>query len=153
MIAKKSPFILKNFLLLRQNIEFFPPNTKKSINISEVTDAYQIDIDFAIQEVQKSFCHIFIKIEINMVEQKQFGYSIFSEGVGHFEFDKTIEDNELEKGNYVYFSGISICINSLRSIISGVTSHGPFGKYILPSIDVNELLKDKGVSISKTKKK
>ena len=145
MIAKKSPFILRNFLLLKQSIEFVPPPNDQAINISEITDLYNIDIDFTIQDDQKPFYQIFVKIEINVSEQKQFGYSIVSEGVGIFEFDKSIENIEKEKGNYLYFSGISICINSLRSIILNVTAHSPFGKYTLPSIDVDELLKDKGI--------
>ena len=145
MIAKKSPFILRNFLLLKQSIEFLPPPSEKVINVLEITDLYNIDIDFTIQDAQKPFHQIFVKIEINQLEEKQFGYSIVSEGVGIFEFDKSIDDSKTEKENYLYFSGISICINSLRSIISNVTAHSPFGKYTLPSIDVNELLKNKGI--------
>jgi len=145
MIAKKSPFILKNFLLLKQSIEFIPPSNDPVQNIPVITDLYNIDIDFSIQVPQNSLYQIFLKIEINFSEQKHPGYSMFSEGVGIFEFDSSVEKNEAEKNNYLYFSGISICINSLRAIISSITSHGPFGKYTLPSIDVNELLKDKGI--------
>lgn len=152
MKAKKSPFILKNFLLLKQNIEFLPAPSNRPLKISEITDSYNIDIDFAIKDTRKPFFHIFVKIEINLTEQKQIGYSILSEGVGIFEFDKSIKNIEVEKGNYLYFSGIPICINSLRTIISNVTSHGPFGKYTLPSIDMNELLKDKGIPTKKSKK-
>jgi preprotein translocase subunit SecB len=153
MIAKKSSLILRNFFLLKQSIEFLPPTADISINIPEITDSYNIDIDFTIQIAQERLYQIFVKIEINLSEQKQFGYSIFSEGVGIFEFEKSIENIEAEKGNFLYFSGISICINSLRSIISNITSHSPFGKYTLPSIDVNELLKDKGILIQQKESK
>ena len=145
MLAKKSSFILRNFMLLKQSIECFPPPSDEVINIFEITDSYNIDIDFGIDESQKPFYQVFVKIEINISEQKKIGYSIFSEGVGIFEFDKSVVLNKIEIGNYLYFSGISICINSLRSIISNITSHGPFGKYTLPAIDINELLKDKGI--------
>ena len=156
MIAKKSLLILRNFLLLKQTIEFVPTPTADPINIQEITDLYPVDIDFFIQDSQKPLYQLFVKIEINLTDQKLPGYSIFAEGVGVFEFDKSIEENVAEKGNFLYFSGVSICINSIRSIIANVTSHGPLGKYTLPSIDVNELLKDKGVikqeSVSKAKK-
>lgn len=145
MLVKKSPLILKNFLLLRQTIEFIPPTSKDTVNVQELTDSYPIDIDFVIQDMQKPLYQLFVKIEVNVSNQKLPGYSIFSEGAGVFEFDESIVNTDKEKGNFLYFSGIPICINSLRSIISNVTSHGPFGKYTLPSIDVNELLKDKGV--------
>ncbi len=82
---------------------------------------------------------------INVDEQKQVGYSIFSEGVGIFEFDKNEKLSQEEIGNYLYLSGIPICISSLRSIISNLTCHSPFGKFTLPSVDINSLLEDKGV--------
>lgn len=145
MIAKKSPFILRNFLLLKQNIEFVSPPNGESVNIPELFDLYNVDIDFAIPDNKNSLYEIYIKVSANIVEQRQVGYSLFAEGVGIFEFDKTIPITDTEIGNYLYFSGISICINGLRSIISNVTSHGPFGKYTLPTIDVNSLLIDKGI--------
>jgi len=145
MLAKKSPLILKNFLLLRQTIEFIPPSSKDIVSIQELTDSYPIDIDFVIQDMQKPTFQLFVKIEVNVSSPKLPGYSIFSEGAGVFEFDESIVNTEKDKGNLLYYSGVPICINSLRSIISNVTSHAPFGKYTLPSIDVNELLKDKGV--------
>ncbi len=145
MIAKKSPFVLKNFLLLKQNIEFIPFPNDNGKKIKWNTDAYVIDIDFNIEDSEKPFFQIFIKLEINQIEKKESGYSIFSEGVGIFEFDKVVENDDAAKGDYLYFSGLSICINSLRAIISNSTSNYPIGKYILPTIDINELLKDKGI--------
>jgi preprotein translocase subunit SecB len=145
MIAKKSPFILKNFLLLKQSIEFVSPPNNKKISIPQLFDSYTVDIDFVIPENKTSLYEIFIKVGVNNMEQKHFGYNIFAEGVGIFEFDKSDAITEAEIGNYLYFSGISICINGLRSIISNVTSHGPFGKFTLPSIDVNSLLIEKGI--------
>jgi len=145
MLAKKSSFILKDFLLLTQRIEFIAPNDKKLINIQEVFDSYDVDIDFVMQKLENKLLQLFVKIGINSGEQKLPGYSIFSEGVGIFEFDPQIQLTEREKFSFIYTSGISICINSLRSIISNTTSHSPFGKYSLPSIDINELLIAKGI--------
>ena len=151
MLAKKSQLLLRNFFLLKQTIEFIPA-PDESTDIHNIIDSYPIDIDFLIQDSQKPVYQLFVKIEINLLDQKLPGYSVFAEGVGIFEFDKSIENDDVEKGNFLYYSGIPICINSLRSIISNVTSHGPLGKYSLPSIDVNELLKDKGVLSPKEKR-
>jgi len=150
MIATKSPFILRNFLLLKQNVEIVPPEKEDITNISEIIDSYDVDIDFTIQNSQIPFHQIFVKIEINLSDTKKSGYAIYSEGVGIFEFDKSVELTEKDIQNYLYFSGISICINSLRSIISNVTAHCPFGKYSLPSIDLTQLVNDK---INKNEKK
>ena len=150
MIAKKSAFILKNFFLLKQNIEFIQPQDNININIPVIFDLYNIDIDFVAQNNIPDLVQLFVKIEINSMESKQFGYSILAEGVCAFEFDKSQKLSDNDKSNFIYFSGISICINSLRSVISTVTCHGPFGKYTLPSIDINELLISKGILKNKT---
>lgn len=148
MLAKKSPLILKNFLLLRQTFQFIQP--EEEVAISEITDKYAIDIDFAINKPD-DFYQCFLKIEINQADTALPGYQIFIEGVGIFAIDNSFQLSEEERGNLIQYSSISICINSLRSIISNITSFAPFGKYILPSIDVNELLKDK-VAVQKQKK-
>jgi len=72
-------------------------------------------------------------------------YSIFAKRVGVFEFEKSSSLSPAEKAHFLYYSGISICINALRSIVSGSTAHGPYGKYTIPSVDVNSLLIDKGI--------
>ncbi len=145
MLAKKSPFILKNFLLLKQSIEFSPPSENIAVNIPDVFESYNIDIDFVAQDLKNEIIQLFVKIEVNLSEQKLSGYSIFSEGVGIFEFDKNLQLTDNDKFNFIYISGLSICINSLRAIITNVTSHAPFGKYSLPSIDINDLLIAKGI--------
>ena len=146
MNAKKSPFVLKNFLLLRQNIEFLPPPEEKAPGyFLELMNAYDIDIDFVVKDIDNKFIQIFVKIEVNNSKTKEYGYSIQSEGVGIFEFDKSVALSDIDKPNLIYFSGLSICINSLRAIITNVTSFAPIGRYSLPSIDVNSLLVDKGV--------
>lgn len=150
MIAKKSPFVLKDFFLLKQNFEFISP-TEVMPDFTEVFNSYNIDIDFDIKKEDKADYHVFVKLQINNATEKQPGYAIYAEGVGIFTFETSFEPKENEISNFLYFSGISICINSLRSVIASVTSHGVIGKYNVPAIDVNELLKEKGV-LKKTQK-
>ena len=135
----------KNFLLsMKSNLKLFCSTcggNSKDIFI----ESYNIDIDFVAQDLKNEIIQLFVKIEVNLSEQKQSGYSIFSEGVGIFEFDKDLQLSDNDKFNFIYISGLSICINSLRAIITNVTSYAPFGKYSLPSIDINELLIAKGI--------
>ena len=142
MKVKKSPFILKSFLLLKQNIDFISMDTEASPDVLSLFDSYNIDIDFAVNDVDKTFTNIFVKIEVNTDKNHKAGYKITAEGVGVFEFEKQAKLTKQQKANYIYFSGISICINSLRAIITNITAYCPFGKYTLPSIDVNSLLTD-----------
>ncbi len=146
MLIKKSPLLLKEFLLLNQTIRFNQPEQNNTaISIPFLTNQYVIDIDFSLKKVENQLFQMFVKVEINWGENQLHGYSIFSEGVGMFEFNTDEVKKKNDKISLLYLSGLSICINSLRSIIASVTSHCPFGKYTFPSIDVNQLLKDKNV--------
>jgi preprotein translocase subunit SecB len=140
MKAIQSPFSLKNFLLLKQIVEFVPEKEENDLEFNQYINAYNIDIDYMIKDVQKPVYNVFVKIQINMSEDKLPGYSIFAEGVGIFEIEENDVTSSQQISNYLHYSGLSICINSLRSVISNTTAHGPIGKYTLPSIDLNALI-------------
>lgn len=143
MKAKQSSFILKDFLLLKQNFEFIPCTDNLNAEIPGFFSKYNIDIDFQIKKDKEKNILIYIKSEINNIDHKEFGYSIYAEGVGIFTFSKTKKILKTDEAKYVYNSGVPICINCLRTVIANITSFGPWGKYILPTIDMNELLNDK----------
>jgi preprotein translocase subunit SecB len=143
MRAHKSPLILNNFFLLNLDYQFRQPDNKSKTNVLDLVDDYNIDIDFAFQNLDKETFQLFTKIGVNDIEEPLSGYILFIEGVCVFSFDKQIELSEQGKSNLLHFSGLNICINSLRNILSTITANGPFGRYTLPSIDVSILLDDK----------
>jgi preprotein translocase subunit SecB len=147
MEAKLSPLALKEFVVINSNYKFI--NIEDDIDVNTLFATYSINIDFAIAPV-KDFQQVFIKALINQ-EEKQ-GYSIFAEGVAIFSLNNTEELSEEQKVNLLQYSTVSIALNSLRGFIINLTSVGPCGKYILPSIDVNDLFKQKVESVKKTKK-
>lgn len=147
MIAKKSPLILNNFFLLNHQYQFI--QTNEIPNILEITEQYPIEIDFVVQKVNEEFYQLFTKIGVNNAEKPLSGYKLFIEGACIFSFDKSANLSEIDKSNLLHLSGISICINSLRNIIATITTNGLFGKYTLPTIDVNQLLADKNEIIEK----
>jgi len=149
MKAKKSPLVLNSFLLLSHNYQFIQQEEIPST--VEIMEQYPIEIDFVIKEVNDGFCQLFIKIEINNLDKPLPGYKLFIEGVCIFSFDKSVQVSDNDKSALLHISGISIGINSLRNILSTITSSGPFGKYTLPSIDVNQLLEDKRLSVENQK--
>lgn len=143
MKAYKSPLILNNFFLLNLDYQFRQPGSQLKTKLLNLTDSYTIDIDFAFQKQDKETFQLFTKIGVNTIEEPVFGYRLFIEGVCVFSFEEQIELSEQDKSSLLHFSGLNICINSLRNILSTTTANGPFGKYTLPSIDVNQLLSDK----------
>jgi len=150
MKAKKSPLVLNSFLLLNHNYQFIQ-QAEVPFNI-EIMEQYPIEIDFVIQEANDGFYQLFTKIEINKIDKPLPGYKLFIEGVCIFSFDKNTQLSDNDKSSLLHISGISIGINSLRNIISTITSNGPFGKYTLPSVDVNQLLEDKRQIVEKQNK-
>ena len=149
MKAKKSPLVLNNFILLNNTYKFI--QATEDINIIEIMEQYSIDIDFVIQPVNEEFYQLFTKIGINNIDQPLPGYKQFIEGACIFSFDKEAGLSEMDKGTLLHISGLNISINSLRNIVAVITANGPFGKYTLPAIDVNQLLADKKQIIEKQK--
>jgi preprotein translocase subunit SecB len=150
MKAKKSPLALKAFLLLNNKYQFIRGKDKQ--DVSALMEDYDIDIDYAIIRDNEGEYQLFTKIGINNIENPLPGYKIFIEGVSIFSFDEKLHVSERDKKMLLHISGLNICINSLRNVISIITSNGPFGKYTLPSIDVNQLLKDKRLTGLKGRK-
>ena len=56
---------------------------------------------------------------------------------------KTDSLSEENKKSLLQFSSVSIALSSLRGFITSLTANAPFGKYTLPSIDVNDLFNQK----------
>lgn len=140
MKPKLSPLVLNDFAIINCNFKFIAPQEKT--NIRKLVDEYSLDIDFAIIKDDKN-TKVFIKSAINNNNNNLPGYSIFAEGVAIFEL---ISENSLtdeDKKSLLQYSAVSIAINSLRGFISSLTANAPFGKYILPSIDVNNLFQQK----------
>jgi preprotein translocase subunit SecB len=141
MKAKKSPLILNSFLLLNHKYKFIQPSDTPDIN--KIMDSYDIEVDYAINQSPEGYYQLFTKIDINNIDKPLPGYNLYIEGVCLFSFDNNEKIPQLTKNQLLHASGISICINSLRNILSIITSNGPFGRYTLPSIDVNHLLAEK----------
>lgn len=50
---------------------------------------------------------------------------------------------EAKLQNLLVYSGVGIAMKQLRSRVADLTSFAPFGKYMLPTLDMDELLKQK----------
>jgi hypothetical protein len=69
---------------------------------------------------------------------------VLLEGTGHFRAESSEEDApDITWASLLNQSALGVVINSLRSAIVQLTAHGPFGKYVLPSVDVADLHRQK----------
>jgi len=143
MIAQLSAIKLEHFAVLQSHYEFEQP--KKNVkNVQKIFDAYEIDIDFAHHdEDEHNTIHVFVKIGINHKKKTLPGYKLLVEGVGVFSLK---EENLSEEkiNNLKFYSTVSIIVGYLRNTLSGITASAPFGPYLLPTIDMQQLFTLKG---------
>jgi hypothetical protein len=150
MEIKKSPLILKDYFVLDFQYTFHQPT--EEINREEVFDSYQIDFDFMTKTDEDGETLLFTKIGINFSVKPTVGYSILVESLTVLDVNSEFKLTPKEKGDLIYFSGLSMAINNLRHFIANMTSYGPMGKYTLPSVDVNAIHQDKMKEIENEKK-
>jgi hypothetical protein len=131
-----SPLVIIDF-----EFKFIPPQNQGEFDVRNVFNDYELDIDFSIHSDE--FIQVFIKTEINRGKNPKHGYSMFAETVCMFEFNKDISITEEARNAIEGFSTIYISLNSLRGYIQQATSSGPLGRYMLPSVDLNDLIKKK----------
>lgn len=147
MLAKKSPLVLESFFVLENKYMFIPPNMEAQDVQMDLFDKYSIDIDFTSRIVSSEgdktiVFDTFTKIGINQSKQPVGGYSLFIEGVGRYSLAKEmVPEQEIE--NLKNLSSLTISLGLLRGILMDITSNGPMGKYILPSVAVYDLVKQK----------
>lgn len=149
----KSELILEEFFIVNSRYNFIEPENDE-VNVKNLENDYEIDIDFIVKDIKNEDNKylVFTKININKEEQLA-GYALFAEGVSIYKFDKETKLSEKEKSDFLWTSGVSISINSLRNYLSAITSYYPFGKYTLPSVDLTSLLNAKRKELNKKNKK
>lgn len=145
MKISKSKLGFVDFLVLHTEYAFV--ESKKRVEVKDVFNAYEVELDFGKKkEPLKNGIiriNIHIRIMINMEDNPQPGYKIAAAGVGLFELAADEEMDKKEAANLENISALSISINAMRNYIAQLTAHGPFGKFVLPAVNVNDLIKEK----------
>jgi len=141
MVPAASPLNIIDFALLNFDFTFVQPNDNKAIELRDNFPKYELDIDFGINTTE--IIQVIIKAEINRGKKRVAGYSILAEVACLFEFNKQISVSDDARNSIEGFSTIYIALNTLRGVISNMTTNAPLGKYLLPSIDLNDLISQK----------
>ena len=150
MKPQASPLQILDFAITQLEFHLVPPEDVNE-DPTQYFRRYDLDIDFGIST--DDFIKAYIKAEINL-DDKLPGYSILAEAACIFQFDQNTGLPEDVRKSMEGFSTIYIALNSLRGLISNFTANAPFGRYILPSIDLNDLIeKKKEANIKKVSKK
>ncbi len=136
-----SPLNIIDFAIIKYEYSFVQPQKSTEDNLIKYFKEYDLEIDFSIHGDE--LIQVIITAKVNKGKKVKPGYSIYAEVACIFEFDDTIKITEENKKNIEGFSTIYIALNSLRGLVSQFTASGPIGRYLLPSIDLNDLIKKK----------
>jgi len=145
MKPKFSSLHLIDFAIINCRFNFTTITGNKQI--VNVMNSYEIDLDYSITYTNEVY-RVFTKTSINFGENILEGYSIFAEGVSIFNFNKSEELTKTEKQQFLQFSAVSIGLSCLRGFIADLTSSSPYGRYLMPTIDLAELNNQKTKLIS-----
>ncbi|MEA3448453.1 MAG: hypothetical protein U9Q98_08415 [Bacteroidota bacterium] len=141
MEAKNSPLRLLDFTIFSSKIESYLPENPEDINLN----ALPINIDFerlSSDDPEDNSKMIKIQIKINP-SKKKYGYVMSFEAGGIFDIAPSSNINKEIKNNLLGISAVSIMISQLRVYIQNITSYSTCGTYLLPPIDINDLIEKK----------
>lgn len=155
MTAETSLFQFDDFFILRYSCEFIDPGKQQEVvKVKSITDKYIVDVDFTVvkKEDEKKWL-TYCKLSINNGSEKKLpGYAIFVEGVGVFSTELGKELAQPRYINEIQMPAIAHGINHLRNYIMNTTAQGPFGKYVVPFIDLGKMLNLKAQKAAQSQK-
>lgn len=149
-----SPLKLIDHQLLKSSFKFIPPISEiRNLDPQLIFSEYKIELDYAIQERDNNEILFFMKSAINYKQDDQkIGYSLFAEIVSVFNTKMVFESlEEDEAKQLILFSSISISVNNLRNHLYTLTINAPFKGYMLPALDIQEIVKQKQTRLDNTK--
>lgn len=148
MKPKPSPLQILDFAITSLEFKLILPENER-VDLGKCFRSYEIDIDFGLSK--DDFLKVYIKAEINK-NRKLPGYSMSAEATCIFQFNAADIEEDIQQ-QLEGFSTIYIALNSLRGLISNFTANAAFGRYILPSIDLNDLIEKKKKAINANTRK
>lgn len=141
MQAHKSPLILEEAYIIASNILAIPEPVDFNGKLNDF--AVEIDFDIFVNQEDIDARRVLVSIQGNDQENPVPGYYFSIVAQATFNYEQNSQITKDEKDVLLTRSAIPIVIGHIRSYLSSLTAHGPFGIYLLPAIDMNDLLKQK----------
>lgn len=147
MKFKNSDLEIENIYVIAFNLNSIPVDAK---NPTAKLQKGNLDIDFEfLHEKKDAKFKIILSLSHNVKKPIIPGYSFSLVTEGIFNFNNFSSLSKVQIDRYLTESALPIIINFTRSFLMSSTSQFPFGKFILPSIDLTELLQDKKSEVKK----
>ena len=143
MVPVHSVLKILDFSVLQMDFEVVTPKKEadRHINPTLYFDQYELDLDFS--GLEHEYFQVTMSVEINCGASPLPGYRISAQVATIFHFGDISSITADEKRSMEGYSTVYMALNNLRGVIAGFTANAPFGKYMLPSVDLNDLIKKK----------
>lgn len=151
MKAKKSPLVFEGFVVQELQFSVISPTEGDLVVIEEP----EITMDFEIltnDDIGQDRFLIPMQMQINTGKKQVPGYALEVTALGTFSIETSKKIPISHRTELQIYSSTNIMISSLRGYLRDLTGYGPFGAYVLPSIDMADLISQKKIA-SKPKPK
>lgn len=136
MEIEKSPLEIVNYGALNITFNSVLCDEKEEVDIY----MYPVEIDFGLNESENNLKTLFVKVWSNFDDNPKPGYSFSVETATFFRIENAEELDEQTLNNLLTYSVLGIAYSNLRGIINSISNTGPYGRYILPSVDLQDLV-------------
>jgi len=149
MIAKNSSLRIVTLDILKIDYSFSFPSTSFQVEeVQKILSGYSLDIDYFIRSEGEEY-QVYVKALINHKTSLP-GYKIDMQSVGVFLIDEKMTKEE--ENAFIMQSALPMVISFIRTFLITLTTNFPFGKYIMPSIDMADLRAKKLIEIRERSK-
>lgn len=134
---KKSNLQIKDFKISGSYIQAIPETDTLKADVYNLP--VNLDFDALLDENNSGHFYLQVNIQCNMAKKPKPGYSFRVSAQAEFLIEKESDDFQ----NLLQYSALPMVINNIRGYITNMTAQSWFGVYLLPTIDIVDLIKKK----------
>lgn len=141
MNPKISPLQQTQFVVLESSVKIYLPEESQELDLSKIPISMQFD--FLEPEDNDPQCFKIVLSVAGNESESVPGYKFDLTVGGEYRLSESIKPGSDEFYAYQTGSALACLINESRVFLQTVTAFLPFGSYIMPMVDLNDLLLQK----------
>ena len=139
MEVARSVLSFENFWVLHSSCTFIEEETNSEVDLFSLP----MYVDFDVTETKEGFFNVYLDVNINSDDNARSGYAIFVSVFGLFYLNEIDKLSQMDIEEYSFFSAVPMLLGSTRGFIQNLTSNGLYGQYLLPTINLEDLIDQK----------
>ncbi len=139
MNPKKSPIQQTQFAVLQSSVSVFVNKKTKQVDLKDIP--LDIDYDVYFNDILGPYIYRVVMTIKGNAKKSVPGYVFTLKVGGEYQLSEELECTSKDYDSYVYNTGVACLINEARVYLQTLTAFFPFGAYIMPMIDMNDIMK------------